>query len=298
MSRKGKKRAFISVTLAYVLLSLTWIIYLFVQQSTSQKAYDLRLTTIKTDKDSIQKRADFLQEFLIVDNNYILGAYDQATTAYDQLLKHPYLTIFEEDLLALRIRRIEEILSHRDTLSADIEAYRFSLNVASREITELQREKDSLLQMEREKLSALKTDLETLRDELAEKNKKLNQKDKVQVISFRNDNGNLIHYLGEVKNGMASGGGVGIWDTGSIYKGDWKENQRHGKGLFEWKDGHKYEGQFVNDTREGQGTYFWSTGEKYVGAWKDGQRNGQGTLYDRDNNVQFAGEWLDDKIKK
>lgn len=264
----------------------------------TQKQHNLQTLERKKNLDSIQGRESFLQDFLIIDNNYILGQYEKAVEGYEEISVHKYKTPFEQDLIDLRLKRINEILNNIDTLSADIEAYRFSLNKAKEEIDLLKQEQDSLIQIERSEKEELNRKIAELNEEVKEKNKALSRKEKVQVISFRNEKGNLIHYLGEISDGMANGGGVGIWDTGGLYKGNWKDNQRHGEGTYTWKDGHKYEGNFVEGVREGQGTYYWSSGEKYVGEWKNNMRNGQGTLYDRDNNISYEGLWVDDKVKK
>lgn len=298
MSSKKQRSVLLTVGVIYLIASISWIIYLFVVQNESQKAFDVQLSGVKSKRDSLQKRESFLQEFLVEDNKYILGKYNEAINSYEELTENKFKTPFEQDLIDLRLKRINEIINNLDTLSADIEAYQFSLKVAKDEIQSINKEKDSLLQIELENKEALNQKILALNEEIKEKSKVLNRKDKVQVISFKNEKGNLIHYLGEIVDGKANGGGVGIWDTGGLYKGDWKDNQRHGEGVYTWKDGHKYEGTFVNGIREGKGTYYWSTGEKYVGDWQNNMRNGQGILYDRDNNISYDGNWLDDKVKK
>lgn len=139
---------------------------------------------------------------------------------------------------------------------------------------------------------------DSLSQKLEQVTKELARKDAKQVISFVNENGNLIHYLGEVKDGKANGGGIGIWNTGSIYKGQWKNNMRHGTGEFKWVDGQIYEGEFANDIRSGEGIYYWPSGEKYKGEFAENKMNGQGILYDPDGNKKYEGEWKNDKPKQ
>lgn len=148
-----------------------------------------------------------------------------------------------------------------------------------------------------QQLIASQDKIDSLKNLISAKNAELKRKEKVQVLTFSNANGNTIHYLGEIKNGKANGGGVGIWDTGSIYKGDWKNNLRHGEGVFEWTDGQKYEGDFKNDIRTGEGKYFWPNGEKYVGEFENNQINGQGKLIDPNGNIEYKGEWKNGKPK-
>ena len=130
---------------------------------------------------------------------------------------------------------------------------------------------------------------------IAEKSLELRRNETVKVISFRNDNKNLVHVLGEVENEMANGNGIGIWNTGSIYRGNWVNNKRHGKGEFVWDDGAKYVGDFVMGERSGEGVFYYSSGEKYEGSFKKGLRDGYGVLYDRDGNVSYKGNWKNDK---
>lgn len=140
--------------------------------------------------------------------------------------------------------------------------------------------------------------IDSLKGVITQQNNELKRKDAKQIISFTNENGNLIHYLGEVKNGKANGGGIGIWNTGSIYKGQWKENLRHGKGEFTWADGQKYKGEFEDDIRSGEGIYYWPSGEKYEGEFADNRMNGEGILYDPDGNKKYEGLWKNDKPKQ
>jgi hypothetical protein len=124
----------------------------------------------------------------------------------------------------------------------------------------------------------------------------LSRKETVKVITFKNGSGNLIHYLGETEGDKAKGNGVGIWNTGSIYRGEWLNNKRHGKGEFTWNDGQKYSGDFVDDVRTGNGIYYWPSGERYEGEFLNNKRHGNGIFYDPDGNVKFNGEWKNDKF--
>ncbi len=139
------------------------------------------------------------------------------------------------------------------------------------------------------------TRLDSLKNVIASQKQQLNKRDRIRVITFKTDNGNLVHYLGEVSNDKANGNGVGIWSTGSIYRGEWKDNKRHGEGEFTWADGDSYKGDFFEGKVEGTGTYSWRSGEKYVGEFSNSRRNGQGILYDPDGNVSFEGLWKNDK---
>ena len=295
---KKTNKIYLGLIILLLMTLIAFFYFGFSEINSVTERFEKELNEKDKEKDSLSERIDFLKEFLSSDNNYILGQYEEAVEAYKSFQNNPLVTQFEQGLIEIRLGRIDEMLSNIDTLSADIEAFRFSLNNARENIKQLEEEKDSLYQLKNEEIEKYKSKVTEFEEKVAAQQKELNKKDRVQVISFRNEKGNLIHYLGEVKDAKANGGGVGIFDTGGIYKGEWKNNQRHGEGIYTWKDGHKYEGTFVEDIREGQGTYYWSTGEKYVGEWKNNMRNGQGTLYDKDNNVSFEGQWKDDKIKK
>lgn len=134
-----------------------------------------------------------------------------------------------------------------------------------------------------------------LNKQLEIKNAELLSKGAIQVLSFKKDKNITVHYLGEISNGKANGGGTGIWSSGSMYRGNWKDNNRHGQGTFEWADGVKYIGTYKDDKRHGEGTYSWPSGERYEGDWKNDVREGYGILYDQDGNVRYKGSWRNDK---
>lgn len=107
-----------------------------------------------------------------------------------------------------------------------------------------------------------------------------------------------INYLGEIRDGMANGHGIGVWNTGSEYEGSWRNNRRNGHGLFNWKSGEHYEGTFVNDMRHGFGTYEWRNGQRWTGEWREDERHGEGILYDADGKVRMTGVWVKDKLER
>ncbi len=107
-----------------------------------------------------------------------------------------------------------------------------------------------------------------------------------------------FEYVGKTVNGQANGYGVGIFESGGVYKGFWQDNLRHGNGQYVWKDGDKYEGDFFNDRRTGHGTYTWKNGEYYIGEWKDDMRHGEGVLYRKNGKVKIEGLFDNDKLVK
>lgn len=293
---KSKQRIRNSVFGIYLVASVILFYFLYTDNVSQETLFKSQLAIKNELVDSIQSVEELQQKIILGDNLYISSHYKEAKKTYQELLEETYDGSENFKNIKLRIDRISQIENNKDSLLSNIEDYQYSLRIARENEEMLTAKLDSLSNLYREEKDAIEEKYESAKETIAEKERALNKKNKVQVISFKNSKGNLIHYLGEVSDEKANGGGVGIFDTGGIYKGDWKDNQRHGEGSYEWKDGHKYQGEFVNGAREGQGTYYWSSGEKYVGEWKNGKRNGEGTLYDRDNNIQYEGKWVDDKV--
>ncbi len=117
-------------------------------------------------------------------------------------------------------------------------------------------------------------------------------------LTFSTTKGKRLHFIGEVKNGMANGFGIAILETGSRYEGEWKDNMRHGKGKFYWDDGDSYKGEYKNDLRDGYGTYVFEDGQKYVGQWEKDMRDGSGKFYDEDGKLIAEGIWEKDELKE
>ncbi len=195
-------------------------------------------------------------------------------------------------------QRINALVEIREELASDtisLQQYKVRLNARNEEVKKLKDQKDSIVEKLNNQLSTVENEKDSLSKVVLKKEKTLKRKEDIKVISFESTKGDQVHYLGEVENGKANGGGIGIWRTGSIYKGKWKNNKRHGQGTFEWEDGQRYEGDFRNDVRTGEGTYYWPGGERYEGEFRNNRREGKGTLYDPDGNVSFKGKWKNDK---
>jgi hypothetical protein len=241
-------------------------------------------------------------ELIILDGNYEMAR--QSYAALDQQFQGS-----DSKSLSERINQVNAYLASKES-DADFAQFQMIIRTNQEQILKLEDRlkwyenapKDDIDSLRIKMLESAKDSLSkrivALNDELSARSKELGRKQAVQVLSFKNDEGKQIHYLGDVSNGKANGGGVGIWSTGSIYRGEWRNNQRHGKGTFEWSDGMKYDGDFLNDIREGEGTYYWPSGEKYVGEWKKGKREGFGILYDKDGNIRYEGSWKEDKPLK
>lgn len=293
---KRKKRLKYAVFLIYVVGSIIVFASIFSWSSQEHKKLKAQITINDNLLDSAQVEIEKLKTIQLADDYFFKGDYGQAKTSYNSILNTYDLNELQENRIKQKIQRIDEVESTKEVLTDEIRAYQFTLRNKQNEIDSLQEVITENKSENQNELASKNQTIESLQDEIKQKKKALSKKEDVQVISFKNEKDDIIHYLGEVSDDKANGGGIGIWKTGGLYKGDWKDNKRHGEGEYEWSDGHRYKGEFQNDTREGEGTYYWPSGEKYVGEWSDGKRNGEGILYDKDGNVQYAGKWKDDKI--
>lgn len=116
------------------------------------------------------------------------------------------------------------------------------------------------------------------------------------LLRFPGSNGAQITYVGESRDGQATGVGAAVWSTGSSYEGEWRGNRRHGEGRHRYPDGARYEGLYREDQREGQGTYFYRNGQRWEGPWQDNLRHGEGVLYEADGKVRVRGVWERDRL--
>lgn len=200
-----------------------------------------------------------------------------------------------ERKLERRIQRVEEVLQSQNDDELTKINLRSELSDLAQERDSLNSYLDSIQERYRFSYNQLTQKNDSLEYQLGNKSEKLIRKETVKAISFKSDKDILIHYIGETKNEMASGNGVGIWLNGSVYRGQWKDNKPHGEGQFQWPDGAEYVGDFKMGERTGKGTFTYTTGEKYEGEFKNGLRSGSGILYDIDGNVSFDGKWKKDK---
>ena len=259
-------------------------------KSQNELISDLKVGTdeLLNNKNYYQKLSTIDEQlFLNDDLTYTLNNYEKFKTQIDDDEK--------KNEIQNRITIIKRILANKEN---DIDSQSNTLKKLL-----LKEQQLSLLEKEIKKLNldtkmlkdSFTTQINELNDDLIEKENKIKNLESIKVITFNSIKGNKIHYLGEVVDEKANGGGIGIWSTGSIYKGQWRNNLQHGTGTYEWVDGQKYDGNYVNGKRQGKGKYIWPSGERYDGEWNNDKRNGLGKLYDIDGNIQFEGKWIDDK---
>ncbi|MCX2745395.1 hypothetical protein OO013_16065 [Mangrovivirga sp. M17] len=281
MKRKGIK-IIIYVALA-VAIALAGF-YFFRTQSLKKKV-ESRNEELNQVLENVKKQ----REVLAIDSLLLEGDYSSALKAYEKQLEESVEK--EADAIRKRIKLVRSLMYEPQTkVEADTDsvtlAYIDSLEQTTRVATPAEiRQYDSLTFA----LRKVKVQLNNLR-------KQLRQKSFGQYITFKSSKGSTVHYVGQVKDGMANGTGVALLKTGSRYEGEWKNNQRHGEGTFFWPDGEYYKGEYKNDKRHGTGTYFWPNGEKFVGQWANDGRNGRGIFYGSDGEVVASGIWKDDEL--
>jgi hypothetical protein len=233
------------------------------------------------------------------DQLFIEGDFDQALVFYRELadvdsLKHlvrsreAVARAFQDDkskALALVVSQQRE-----DALKQAVDSIKREMLAAERSYLESQRN----VQADRHKLELRLLEMEKAVERERKEVDEIRQNR--NLITFRSVNGNKVHYIGDIENDRANGYGIGIWDTGGVYKGEWVNNQRWGKGRYDWADGEWYVGEFKSDMRNGTGTYYFKNGERYEGQWKDNKRHGQGVVYDKNNVVLNEGVWTNDSF--
>jgi hypothetical protein len=291
-SKKRKNTYKVLFFLSFIGLVGLGILFVNLKMNKTTASNEVELMQIQLD--SINQNNQTLLDILAADD--LLISQTNSKKALEQ-----YQAIFKtanEQLQSSVVKRIEYakqvVASEKDDEITKINL-RSQLANQQKLIDSLSEFSEDIAKSKEEKTALQASQLEDLEQKVAKLKNELARKDSKQVISFTNQNGNLIHYLGEVKDGKANGGGIGIWNTGSIYKGEWKNNMRHGVGEFKWADGQVYVGEFENDIRSGEGTYSWPSGEKYVGEFENNRMNGQGILYDPDGNKKYEGKWKNDK---
>lgn len=282
----NQNRKTVFLTIAIVVLLIVVVTQYFSYSSKSSK----RLSQKELNK--IEQENNWYKSVFQADKLWLSDHNPEAALeALNKLLESEFAN---DDIVNKKIRKIKELNTLKNQTSNTSNNLEDTLSKSQKDIDSLIAVIDSLSLNSKQRIQKFKMQNDSLKFSLNIAKNQLNRKNEIQILTFKNNAGNLIHYLGEVSNGKANGGGKGIWNTGSLYTGDWKNNKRHGTGTFEWADGEKYVGDYVEDIRQGTGTYYWKNGQRYDGEWKNNKRNGQGTLYDKDGNPEFEGLWVDD----
>jgi len=223
------------------------------------------------------------EELLHIDSMLVAGKYNEAIASYSNSQQR---ITDGNTIVPLRIalaQKMQQLKTENDT----------PLTKETEEIDSLNTKPGSPREIRR--FDSISFALKKTKVQLKAIQVQLRKKSFGEYLTFKSKKGNIMHYVGQVKNGMANGTGIALLDTGSRYEGQWLANKRHGEGIFYWSDGERYEGTFKEDTRSGLGTYHWPNGDKYTGQWKEDKRNGQGSFFGKDGKV-FKGIWKNDKL--
>ncbi len=269
----------------YAMLALALAMLLFYMfKSSSLKT---RLTSAQKEQKQQVEQVRQYEKLLSIDSLLVQGEYNSALNAYNAEFKNK--DIDDVSGVELRIELAQQLLTmEREQHSEQIDlTKKDSLDSIQRQIS---------LPKEIRQYDSLNFAIEKYKVQLANMRRRLQNTSVGEYLTFTNTKGSKMHYVGQVKNGMANGFGVALLNTGSRYNGEWSDNQRHGQGSFYWPDGEYYVGSYQNDKRNGHGTYYWPNGEKYTGDWKDDKRNGEGIFYGKDGNIVTQGVWKNDKL--
>lgn len=281
-----KRKKILSLSVIVVTLILAIIVQLWWHNSQNKQNF------LQKKLNAVQQENNWYKSLFEAENLWISN--NDAEAAIEALNNLRDDEFSDTELIELKIQSIEKTRAVKSQRQSTLGSLESTLSDNQQIIDSLEIRLDSLLVTTKRAMQRSKMREDSLSFSLSSLKSQLNRQDNIQIITFKNAAGNQIHYLGEVSNGKANGGGKGIWNTGSVYTGDWKNNQRHGKGTFEWADGEKYIGDYFEDIRQGKGTYYWTDGRRYEGDWENNKRNGIGTLYDRDGNTEFEGSWAND----
>lgn len=102
-------------------------------------------------------------------------------------------------------------------------------------------------------------------------------------------------YEGEIKNGLFSGKGTLVLNTGTKYIGDFERGLFSGKGELKSNDGWEYSGEFKNGLPDGKGEFHLTNNDVYKGSFIEGMMNGQG-VYTTAKGEKFEGNFINNSF--
>ena len=122
---------------------------------------------------------------------------------------------------------------------------------------------------------------------------RLNGVTEVDIASHK-----LIRVNGEEVKAIQHNVVLDLNDEGERWEGDVLNNQPYGWGvLYDSENRRVYEGFRIRGVNVCYGTRYYSDIQRveYEGGWCEGMRWGRGTHYDRNGNIVFAGEWMNNE---
>jgi hypothetical protein len=297
----SKKNLYKDVLLIILLLlSIAASIVFFLQNSELKTEIKDQLQSqgaFQSKFDSLLNKFDYLSKKSTADDYFIQGDYEKSFEIYSELVEMNE----DKDLLGGR-KNIFQVYMSDESKIAELQVLRLKEDSLFKEISHLSDsigalQKSYIASIEQSKKQAqnLKVQFDQLEANLNSLKKQYNEvSENRNLVTFRSSSGNKVHYIGDMVNNRANGFGIGIWDTGGVYKGEWRNNRRNGKGRYEWVDGEWYEGNYADDQREGFGVYYKRNGERYEGNWKENKRHGEGKVYDKNEQIINEGVWNED----
>ena len=119
-----------------------------------------------------------------------------------------------------------------------------------------------------------------------------------RVVEVNTDLHELLKVNGEEVSGIEHNVMLSLNDDGERWEGDVLNREPYGWGVLYDSEGEKkYEGFMIGEAYVCYGTRYYSDIQKveYEGGWCGGKRCGKGTQFDRNGNMVFDGEWVNDE---
>ena len=121
-----------------------------------------------------------------------------------------------------------------------------------------------------------------------------------RTIEVDTDSHELLRVNGEEVSGIEHAKVLDLSDEGERWEGDVLNDEPYGWGvLYDSENRRMYEGFRIGDVNVCYGTRYYSDIQKvaYEGEICEGKRWGRGVQYDRNGNIVFDGEWMNDDHK-
>ena len=119
-----------------------------------------------------------------------------------------------------------------------------------------------------------------------------------KVIVVNGKDRQLVRVNEDDVSGIEHGKVLDLSDNGERWEGDVLNDEPYGWGvLYDSENRRAYEGFRIGDVNVCYGTLYYSDIQKveYKGMMCEGKRWGRGVQYNREGEVMFDGEWMDDK---
>jgi hypothetical protein len=281
---------------AMIVISLAGICVFFVQLTKIKKHKDL-IEQTEAHKTSLKDSIELLLIKSSVDDRYFQKTTPKYRALYEQFAESPFgknwidarlqFIVADSTAKAQSKAAISRLQTENSEQKSELDQKTNQVNSLRRAQTSLQARLDSLAIVSEQK----SRDVDSLLTYIDESRKGR------YIVTIQNGK-DQVFYIGDMKDGMAEGYGVGLFSTGGRYEGQWKENMRHGEGRYEWSDGEYFVGNYANDKRHGYGEYFFKNGKKYEGFWLDSKRHGYGRILSKAGKIEFQGLWENDHFIK